>query len=159
MIELIGLIGGAVTRLFPTVLDFFKQGRDLKYEVQRLDREIELEKTRGANAQAEIVATAGASVDVSWAQGLVDALRTQTQITGDKWLDRINVSVRPILTYWWCIVLYTAAKGLLAYSGYEAGMGASELADVLLTEFDRAVVGSIIGFWFVDRSLRRAGMK
>lgn len=159
MIELIGLLGGGLFRMLPTVIAFFKEGRDLKYELMRMQKEVELEKQRGANAQAEIAATSAAAVDGSWASGLVEALRAQTQVTGDKWLDRINVSVRPILTYWWCIVLYSSAKVLLAWSAYESSMGAAEIADILITEFDRGVVGSIIGFWFVDRALRTSGQK
>lgn len=155
MIEILGLLGGAVTRLFPAVLGFFKEGRDLKYELLRMEKEHDLEVLRGQNRQIEIQGMAQAAIDTNWSQGLIAALDNQTKVTGDKWLDRINVSVRPILTYWWCVVLYTANKVLFAVSAYEAHMSLAQYGPILFTDFDRAVVGSIIGFWFVDRALRK----
>lgn len=155
MIEILGLLGGAVTRLFPAVMGFFKEGRDLKYELLRMDKEVALENLRATNREHEITLSSQAAIDSSWAGGLVEALKSQTQITGDKWLDRINVSVRPILTYWWCIVLYTANKTILTIVAFQEGVALSAFSPIIYTEFDRAIVGSIIGFWFVDRALRK----
>lgn len=154
MLELLGLLGGAVVRLFPSVMEFFKDGRDLKYELLRMDKEIALEERRAAGRQLEINAMASAQVDTRWADGLVEALSKQTEVTGDKWLDRINVSVRPILTYWWCIVMYTGGKIMLMVSAAQASATLMDIHVILMTDFDRGVVGSIIGFWFVDRALR-----
>lgn len=158
MLELLGLLGGGVFRLLPAVLSFFKEGRDLKYELLRMDKEAELERLRAANRQAEIAAVAQSQLDATWANGLVEAMRVQTQVTGDKWLDRINISVRPILTYWWCLVIYTAHKVILTYSALDANVPLAQLADVIYTEFDRGVVGSIFGFWFLDRALRKTSL-
>jgi hypothetical protein len=76
---------------------------------------------------------------------------------GSRWLNflnGINVSVRPFLTYWWCIVLHTGNKVLLAYIAIAEKTPLAELSAIIYTDFDRGVVGSIIGFWFVDRALR-----
>lgn len=155
MIEILGLLGGAATRLFPAILGFFKEGRDLKYELLRMEKEHDIEVLRGKNRLNEIQGMAQASIDTNWSQALATAIDKQTTVTGDKWLDRINVSVRPILTYWWCVVLYTANKILFAVSAYQAHMGLETYGPILFSEFDKAVVGSIIGFWFVDRALRK----
>lgn len=161
MIELLSLLGGALVRLLPTLADFFKQKQDLKYEVQRLDKEIELEKQRGLNAQQEIAASSASKVDEGWAAAFSKAVESQGVVTGDRWLDRINVSVRPILTYWWCMVLYTLAKLCIILSAFLAPtrpeLGA--FAALLVTDFDKSVIGSILGFWFVDRAMRTSGMK
>jgi hypothetical protein len=154
MIEILGLLGGAVTRLFPSVLDFFKQGRDAKYELQRMKMEYSIEVLRGKNRQDEIQAMSNAAVDANWSAGLIAALENQTKVTGDKWLDRINVSVRPILTYWWCIVLYSSYKIIFIVDAIRHDMSLSVYSNIIWTEFDGAVTGSIIGFWFVDRALR-----
>lgn len=159
MLEILGLLGGGLMRLLPSLLSFFKEGRDLKHELVRLDKEVELEKARGANAVQERADMAQQAVDTRWADGLVEALKGQTASTGDKWLDRINVSVRPVLTYWWCIVLYTVHKAIMVYVGLLEKLPLKEMAPIVMTEFDRAVVGSIIGFWFVDRSLRNSNLK
>ena len=156
MIEILSLVGGAVARLAPSVLDFFKQGRDLKYELLRMDKELAMEETRAKNREAEIAAMSNFQVETNWSEAMGEAIRSQTKVTGDKWLDRINVSVRPILTYWWCIVLYTAHKMLLTVivmTGDHSNL--LSVANVLYNDFDQAVCGSIIGFWFVDRALRK----
>jgi hypothetical protein len=59
------------------------------------------------------------------------------------------------LTYWWCLVLYSAHKAVLIGVGLGERLGLAQLAPLLLTDFDRSVVASIIGFWFTDRALRR----
>lgn len=159
MLEIFGLLGGGLMRLLPSLLSFFKEGRDLKHELVRLDKEVELEKMRGANAVQERADMSQQAIDTRWADGLVEALKGQMAPTGDKWLDRVNVSVRPILTYWWCIVLYTVHKGMLLWIGVQEKLPLKEMAPIVMTEFDRAVVGSIIGFWFVDRSLRNSRLK
>lgn len=151
ILEIIGLVGGAVARLTPEVLNFFKEGRDLKYELLRMDKEVQLEQLRGLNKQAEIIATSDARVEEGWADGLVEAIKT-TRNTGSKLMDALNASVRPILTYWWCLVLYTIQKGFEIYIAFKL----DELTPALIvTSFDRAVIGSIMSFWFVDRALRK----
>lgn len=159
MIEALGLIGGAITRLFPSVMDYFSKGREMKHELARMEQEVKLEQMRAENRREEIRVTTAAQIDTGWIDTLRAAVTAQGQVTGDKWLDRINVSVRPILTYWWCLVLYTGAKVCFIVAGFKDGMGLVEFAGVLLTEFDRAVVGSIMGFWFVDRALRKGDGK
>lgn len=155
MFELLGLLGGGLMRFAPSLLNFFREGRDLKYELLRMDKEVELEKQRGTNRLDEIRAVGEMNVDSSWADGLVEAIRGQSRPTGDKWLDRLNVSVRPILTYWWCIVIHTAHKVLIGWVAVQEQVALTVLANIIYTDFDRAVVGSIIGFWFVDRALRK----
>ncbi|HJY06551.1 MAG TPA: hypothetical protein VJ323_09545, partial [Bryobacteraceae bacterium] len=148
MIELLGLAGGAIARLIPVLVDFFKQKQDLKYEVMRLDREIELEKQRAAGARQEAAQASANKVDEQWAQGLVEALKGEVNrpTSGYPFLDWISSSVRPILTYWWCIFLYSVHKGFIVYASIHEDLGAKAMAEVVLTDFDRAVVSSIIGF-------------
>lgn len=76
--------------------------------------------------------------------------------TSLKWVDALSSPVRPVLTYWWCLVLYSLHKAVLVGVGLSERLGMAQLAPVLLlTDFDRSVVASIIGFWFTDRALRR----
>jgi hypothetical protein len=156
MLEILSLVGGALVRLAPSVLGYFKEGRDLKYELLRMDKEIALEDQRSKNRLEEISAMTNYQVESNWSEAMGKAIEYQTRKTGDKWLDRVNVSVRPILTYWWCIVLYTCHKVLLSIlviSSDHNNLGA--IVNILYNDFDQAVTGSIIGFWFVDRALRK----
>lgn len=154
MLELLGLAGGAIARLLPMALTFFEKGRDLKYELLRMDKEAALEKLRAENRHAEIAAISNSQVDAKWADGLVEAISLQAKVTGDKWLDRLNVSVRPILTYWHCIILFTTYKVALFSVAQVGGMPWDAAFLSIYSEFDRTLVGSIMGFWFVDRALR-----
>lgn len=155
MFELLGMLFGGIFRLLPTVFEIFKQRQENNHELALLDKNIVLEETRGKNREAEIAAMTNQAVEANWSSGLVEALKGQMQITGDKWLDRLNVSVRPILTYWWCVVMYTTGKLVLIYAAFLEKTPLQAFYPILMSDFDRGVVGSIIGFWFVDRALRK----
>lgn len=157
MLELIGMLAGGIFRMLPSLVELFKRKQDNAHELALLRENVELEKQRGANRELEISALTNQAIESNWSQGLVEALKSQTQITGDKWLDRLNVSVRPILTYWWCIVMYTAGKIVLIYAAILDKVPLVQFYPLLMSDFDRGVVGSIIGFWFVDRALRKNG--
>lgn len=168
MLELLGVIFGGALRLFPTVLDFLSKRKEADLEIERMKLEAQLEDARSVNRLKEIQAASAANIQLQQVQNegaisvaemnaIQEALRGQSRRTGDKWLDRVNVSVRPILTYWWCIVLHTAHKIVLAVVAIQAKTPLAQWAPLIYTDFDRAVVGSIIGFWFVDRSLRQLG--
>lgn len=168
MFELLGVIVGGIFRLAPTVLDLFHKGQDNTHELAMLDKQIELAKVNSENKRQEIAdqtaadisrdaAAASNAVDVEYAKGLLEALKGQSSSTGVAWVDAFNASVRPALTYWWCIVTYTAAKIVYGVVAFQTHRPLSDFAGILLTDFDRQVVASIIGFWFVDRALRKLG--
>jgi hypothetical protein len=161
MFELIGVLGGGLFRLAPLLFDFLKRKQDNGHELSLLQLNLDLEKQRGLNREAEIREIGAAGEQMAWAQGLVEALKNATPAPivdqGSWWLNflnGINVSVRPFLTYWWCIVLHTGNKLLLTYIAISEKTPIKELSPIIYTDFDRGVVGSIIGFWFVDRALR-----
>ena len=161
MIEILGLLGGGLMRLAPLVLGFFKEGRDLKYELLRMEKEAELERLRAELRKEEIQAVANAGEQAAWAAAVIDAVKNAIPAplkdTGSRWLNFFNIlntSVRAILTYWWCLILYSTYKFFVIVAAIQEKLGARQMADVICTEFDRAVIASIIGFWFVDRALR-----
>lgn len=155
MIELLGLVFGGVFRLLPEVLGLFKAKRDAEHEFRMTELQLKIDEARAkhaldlAHAQAEIAAQAGEMS--AWAE----AIRAQATQTGIRWIDALSSSVRPVLTYWWVIVLYSGAKVLQIVVGFDEGAKLADFVPILVTEFDRTVIGSILSFWFVDRSLRR----
>lgn len=159
MIELLGLIFGGAFRLLPEVLGLFKAKRDADHEFRMTELQLKIDEARAkhaldlAHAQAEIAAAAGEMN--AWAE----AIRGQSQTTGIGWIDALSSSVRPVLTYWWVIVLYSGAKALQIAVGLGEGVSLSQFVPILVTEFDRTVIGSILSFWFVDRSLRKGAGK
>lgn len=159
MIELLGLVFGGVFRMLPELLGVFKAKRDADHEFRMTELQLKIDEARAkhaldlAHAQAEIAAAAGEMN--AWAE----AIRGQATNTGIGWIDAMSSSVRPVLTYWWCMVLYTAAKLITVIVAIQGGVQLSEFSGIVVGEFDRMVIGSMFSFWFVDRSLRRGAGK
>lgn len=165
----LGGIGGALVRFAAQWQARVARKDEMKHELDLLDRQATLEAQRAErskqaakelNEQQLAVIAAQASSELqqtdalNWQQALTDQLRP----TGIQFIDSLTMSVRPVLTYWWCVVIYTAAKIALLVALFSGGASpdAAKVAAVLMTEFDKAVIASLIGFWFVDRALRRA---
>jgi hypothetical protein len=104
-----------------------------------------------AHAQAAIAASAGEMA--AWSA----AISGQGKPTGVGWADALSASVRPVLTYWWCLALYTAAKAVAILVAWRSNTPLAAFAAILVTEFDTAIIGSIFSFWFVDRAIRHQG--
>lgn len=168
MIELLSLIFGGVFRLAPSVMDWFHKGQDNAHELAMVDKQIELAKAQsaqkiaevkaaGEDARATLAAQTDSTTEGAWAGALADAIKAQSAMTGVKWVDALNQSVRPVITYWWCLFLYTAAKSVTVVVALQARLPLAQFAPILVSDFDKAVIGSILGFWFVDRALRKLG--
>jgi len=155
MLTLLSMLGGGLFRLIPFFVDFFKQKNDADHEYRMTELQLKIDQARAtqqidlAHAQAEIAANAGEM------QAWADAIKGQSAPSGVGWVDALSASVRPVLTYWWCLVLYTAAKMIIIVSALQADMPLAAFAALLVTEFDAAIIGSLFSFWFVDRALRK----
>lgn len=155
MIELLSLVFGGLLRLAPELLKLVTARDDRAHELQMTQLQLQIDAARAtqqldlANAQGAIAANAAEM------RAMLEALRGQGAPSGIKWVDALSASVRPVLTYWWCMGLYTAYKVIAVAVAIDAGPSLEQIAPVLVTEFDRAVIGSMFAFWFVDRSLRR----
>lgn len=156
MIELLSLLGGGLLRLIPFVVDFFKQRQDAEHEFRMTQLQLEIDKARAAqqidlaHANAEIAASAGELA--AWGE----AIKGQSQTTGIRWIDALSASVRPVLTYYWTVGLYGGAKVIQVLVAWQAHASLAGYLPILVTDFDRSVIGSVLSFWFVDRALRKA---
>lgn len=155
MLTLIGTFLGIFARFLPEVLKFFDKKYERAHELSLLDKQIEADKLRG-QMQLELI---GAQAEVTLGQAeieaIIEATKAQAVVTGVRWVDAASAIMRPLITFWWVIVLYTSAMcvqfyGLLAYG--------TPPVTALLTVFgadEKAIAASIISFWFVDRQLRK----
>jgi len=155
MFELLSLLGGGILRMLPEVLSFLKAKKDSDHEYRMTQMQLEIDKARAAQAIDLAHVNNQAAFDQADINLLTTAVTGQSTLTGIKFIDGLSSSVRPVLTYWWCIVLYTAYKSMMMYSAYTNNISWHDLAPIVMTEFDRSVMASIISFWFVDRALRR----
>jgi hypothetical protein len=159
MMSLIAMLGAGVFRLIPFLVDFFKEKREAEHEFRMTELQLKIDQARAtqqidlAHAQAEIAANAGEME--AWSKAIGD----QGKPTGVGWADALSASVRPVLTYWWCMVLYTAAKVIAIMVAFENHSTLTVFAGILVTEFDTAIIGSIFSFWFVDRAIRKTSGK
>lgn len=148
-----GLLGG-VFRLAPEILKWMDRNGERGHELAMQDKALESEKTRGAQRMAEI----GASADVAWNTGAIDALRdavrTQGEKTGVQWADALSASVRPVITYWF-MALYCAAKTVAFASALTAGAGWGAAVLAAWSEADQALWAGVVNFWFLGRVFDR----
>jgi hypothetical protein len=155
MLELLGLLAGNVFRLLPELLKLLATRRDADHEYRMTELQLRIDQARATQALDLVHAQGVAAADSAEWQAWAEALRGQGVPTGLKWVDALSSTVRPVLTYWWCLVLYSTHKALLVAVGLQERLALAQLAPLMLTDFDRSVVASIIGFWFTDRALRR----
>lgn len=155
MIEILGLVFGGVLRLVPEVLKLFTAKADRAHELAMTQIQLEIDRAR-SQQQIDLAHAQGAiAADTAEMAAMVEALRAQATPSGVAWVDALSSLVRPVLTFWWCMVLYTAYKGVTIAVAVQAGVTLAALAPILVSDFDQAVIGSIFAFWFVDRSMRR----
>lgn len=155
MFELLSLLFGGLLRLAPELIGFFKQKRDQEHEHKMTLLQLDIDKARAQQALDLAHAQHAAAMDKADMDALINAIGAQATPSGIRWIDALSSSVRPVLTYWWCVGLYTTAKFITISVAMQASLKLGELAPLLVTEFDRTVIGSMLAFWFVDRSLRR----
>lgn len=144
-----GLLGG-VFRIAPEVLKFMDRGSDRSHELAMQDKALEFEKLRGAQRMDEI----GATADAAWSTGAIEtlkeAIKSQGEKTGVKWVDALSASVRPVLTYWF-MAIYCAAKTAAFAAAVSSGAGWGTAAIASWTEADQALWSGVLNFWFVGR--------
>ena len=156
MLELLGLLGGALARLAPEAIRLWGAGADRAHELEMTRLQLEIDRARAASQLDLAHAQAAAASDAAELGAIAEALRGQGERTGLAWADALSATVRPVLTYWWCMGLYTAYKAVAVAVAVRSGAPLEAFAALLVTEFDRAAIGSMLGFWFLDRALRRA---
>lgn len=145
----ISFLGGSAFRaIWGEVSSFFEKRQEHRYEIDRMRLQNDLDAaqhTRNQEAirtQAELgVKTIEVQRDADIGRMDVDAWRTAVadvgKSTGIKWLDIWNGSIRP----------------LLASSAMVAVVAEIAISGWLLNEWDRQLIGCILGIYVADRSL------
>lgn len=144
--------GGAFRFLMGEVMSFLKSRQEQRAEADMLRLQADLDDRRAAREAAGIRLQAELGVQTIRVQGEVDtaveearafttAMAAAQKPTGIKWVDAWNAAVRPAYA--------TVALALWIGSIVSRGFA--------LSEWDLAAMGAIMGFFFADRSLRKAG--
>lgn len=150
---LLSLLGGGLMRLLPELVGLWNKMTDNKHELAMLDRQIELEKTRGAEQRQTIQVQGDIDQAVALLGAQQAALAGQMQLTGVRWADALNFLVRPATTYFFLLLfgLVKVATIALAFKQTDAWHAILQSWDA----DDRATLSGILAFWFVGRVFDR----
>lgn len=152
---LLGSIGGGLLRLAPEVLNWLDRKSARGHELLMQDKALEFEKLRGQQRMGEIGAQNQMALDEGGLRAFVEAIKGQATPTGVSWVDALSHSVRPILTYWWCVVLFTGVK--IAQYIWLTGEGNNAVDAIMMLwgESEMVIVSGMLNFWFLDRVIRK----
>jgi len=149
ILSLLGGGLGALMRLAPEIFKLFTLKKDQDHEFRMTELQLKIDSARATQEIDKIHANQTLETIRGEMAAYMEALKGQSQMTGIKWIDGMNQSVRPFLTYWW-MVLFTIYKVNVIYNSANF----SEFIKNLWTTDDAGILSMIIGFWFVDRALK-----
>ncbi len=154
MITLFSMIGGAGFKLiWAYIAEFLQKKQDHAQEIERLrlqagldkakhDQDCERIRLQAELGVKEIVVQADADINRLEASAFLEAMKNAIPPpSGIKWVDAWNSIVRPLGA--------TGAYLLIASELYTLHF--------VMTDWHRAIAGTIIGFFFASRDLAKAG--
>lgn len=153
-LSILSLLGGGLLRLAPELFAFLNKKADNDHELAMMDKQFQLEEMRGRNqlATTEMQTTSAEMVAMLGAQA--DALKSQMQLTGTKWVDALNFLVRPLTTYY-VLLMYGAAKVAMFVVATQNGLSGWEAVLQIYNDEDRNILSGILGFWFIGRAFEK----
>jgi hypothetical protein len=148
-----GILGG-ILRFVPEIFKMFTEKNDRDHEYRMTQLQLEIDKAR-AGQQIDLVHAQGdMSVQAGEIQAYIEAIKGQSAPSGVAWVDALSASVRPVVTYWW-LLLFTAYKTATIAAVCLHWTSLDDFISKLWTIQDAGILAMILGFWFVDRSLRK----
>lgn len=151
---------GAVLRLAPEIIKLVDRGNERKHELALLDKNTAAEAARAKAGLAEHQLAADSAQMTAGIAALQEAIKGQAQLTGIKFVDGMNATVRPVLTYGIALP-YVFGKMLaftaLIYNGI-ANVGLQLTPAIVQTALsatytsaDMAILAGVLNFWFLGR--------
>lgn len=147
MLTLLGSLLGFVSSAFPDVLKLWRDRADRKHELAILDRQMDAQRQGHTQRLEEIQVQA----DIAESQALY---RHASQPSGVKWVEALQVSVRPMITYAFFILFATVTTAALCKL-LDQGVG---IKDGLIAVWDtekQALFAAVMSFWFGQRALAK----
>lgn len=156
MIEtLVGTLLGGAFRMAPELLKWLDRKGERAHELSMFDKQLAADKMR-ADAQQKLEQLQSDTVrDTAELAAMIAATNAQAVKSGVKWVDGLSALMRPLITFWWVVVLYSTALVARFWVLVQQGTPNVDAIVMLWGVDEKAIVASIISFWFVDRSLRK----
>lgn len=155
METLIGTLFGGLFRLAPEFIKWLDRKNERAHELSMFGKQIELDQLRATNALQQTKAEGEISIATKDIEALIAGANAQAVRTGIRWVDAINSLMRPTITFWWVIVLQTSVMVTTIAMHVSAGSSPGEALLKIWGTDEKAIVASIISYWFLDRTLRR----
>lgn len=144
---------GGVLRFVPEIFKLFTDKRDRDHEYRMTQLQLEIDKARAAQAIDLVHAQGEVAQQTGELQAYIEAIKGQGKMSGVPWVDAMNQSVRPVVTYWF-MFLFTVYKTATIIAAINAWTTLDDFLLKLWTAQDAGIFAMILGFWFVDRSIR-----
>ena len=152
ILETCSVVSGAAIRLTIWLSEYLTKRQENKHELEMLGKSIQLEQVnlRKLKVEAHNQPTISSYdfAQISGSQSDVPMSGPGTNV-----INFANSFIRPFLTIWWAVILYSIYKGVLVYAAASANFTAENLIGILITDFDYSVIGAIIGFYFTNRTI------
>jgi hypothetical protein len=146
---LISLLGGGLMRLLPELVALWQTKQDNSHELAMLQAQVELEKIKSANKQAEAITQGAIDEAMAGLNATISALQGQMQKTGITFVDALNFLVRPVVTYLFLSMFCIYKCSMMIVALQQPDMWHSISA--VYTADDAATLSGILSFWFVGR--------
>ena len=157
MIEALGLIFGGASRLLQHHMDLKDKQAERDHEHRMFEQQVELGKQNQSHEKAMLETQVSADDLMAQYSLMSDAIKAQAEEASKAggWVAKFSAAMRPFLTFWHAVVLYTAIKVAMFYLAFNNGLSWADALLHIYGESDKAMCMSMVGFWFADRSLRK----
>lgn len=145
---------GAILRYIPEIMKMLNAKGDRDHEFKMTELQLKIDSARAGQALDLVHAQSDASQLSGQMEAYATAIKVQGQLTGVKWVDALNASVRPVIAYWWQ-GLFTAYKVTIITDAWMNFTTLKTFEQEMWTPQDAAMFSMILGFWYVDRVIRK----
>ena len=159
--EILSFIFGGLFRLAPELLKWMDKKDERKHELDMINANMKADQLRAEQILKQIDAEADVILGKAEMDAIIAATKAQGQKSGVKWIDGFNSLLRPLIAFWWVIVLYSGALVVQFYAlVWKFHESVPDAVMAVFGDMEKQIALSIIGFVFVDRSIRKgSGVK
>lgn len=141
MITLLSTIFGFAGSLIPSIISTYKEKKDREHELAIMRLQMEQQSLGHSERMEEI----GAQADIAEASAIY-----RTYTTGITWVDALNGTVRPVITYAF-FGLYATIKAAQIYATLKSGISIG----AVWGEEDQCIFATVISFYFGQRMMSK----
>lgn len=159
MVEIFGLVFGGVSRLAQHWMDLREKEKERAHEAVMYEKQIELaDKKYTHDAGLRRIDGENADSAAEWAAmtAAIESQAKEAQAAGG-FVAKFSAAMRPFLTFWHVVVIYTAFKVAVFCVALSGGLHWDAALIQIYGDADKSLCFSMASFWFADRALRKVG--